>query len=367
MLFFAAIFLFIFVISVLVVIKKQIHIWIWSYIFQSIKRNKARDKDKPINIYFCFVDHFEPQWNNPSYEQEKKRVDLWVQEYPKLAKRHRDSRGCHPQHTFFYPAEEYRKEHLDKLAMLCKTGFGDIEIHLHHDHDTADGLKKKINDFKEKLYSHGLLSKDENGRIRYGFIHGNWALDNSRKDGRWCGVNNELEVLRETGCYADFTLPSAPSDTQTQKINSIYYAKDDPLKPKSHNCGIDVEVGKLPCGDLMIVQGPLGLNWKERKWRIFPRIENGDICGNNPPTEYRVDLWVEQHIHVKGAPNHIFIKAHTHGAQEKNRDILLGKSMDEMFDYLEKKYNDGEKYLLFYVTAKEIYDIIKNIEKGNIS
>ncbi|MEJ7636728.1 MAG: hypothetical protein WKF75_01760 [Singulisphaera sp.] len=50
-------------------------------------------------------------------------------------------------------------------------------------------------------------------------------------------VNNEIDVLRETGCYADFTLPSAPSPTQTRQINSIYYASDDPRRPKSHDRG----------------------------------------------------------------------------------------------------------------------------------
>ena len=50
----------------------------------------------------------------------------------------------------------------------------------------------------------------ERSEVGYAFIHGNWSLCNSRPDGRYCGVNNELDVLRETGCYADFTLPSAP-------------------------------------------------------------------------------------------------------------------------------------------------------------
>ena len=80
--------------------------------------------------------------------------------------------------------------------------------------------------FKELLADrHGLLARRrDTGELPYGFIHGNWALDNSRPDGRCCGVNNELAILRETGCYADFTLPSAPSPAQTAKINSIYYA-----------------------------------------------------------------------------------------------------------------------------------------------
>src|SRR5713101_1254028 len=123
---------------------------------------------------------------------------------------------------------------------------------------------------------HGLLRKRE-GRTLFGFIHGNWSLDNSRPDGRWCGVNNELQVLRETGCYADFTLPSAPSACQTRKINSIYYATDDPQRPKSHDTGTDVRVGGKPGGDLLIVQGPLALNWNSRKFSLLPRIENSEV------------------------------------------------------------------------------------------
>ena len=48
---------------------------------------------------------------------------------------------------------------------------------------------------------HGLLrAGPETGKIIYSFIHGNWALDNSRPDGRWCGVDNEIDILVETGC-----------------------------------------------------------------------------------------------------------------------------------------------------------------------
>jgi hypothetical protein len=46
-------------------------------------------------------------------------------------------------------------------------------VHLHHDQDTADGLREKLASFTEKHQKqHGLLTKDEEGRIRYGFIHG---------------------------------------------------------------------------------------------------------------------------------------------------------------------------------------------------
>ena len=198
----------------------------------------------------------------------------------------------------------------------------------------------------------------------WSFIHGNWALDNSREDGRWCGVNNELQVLKDMGCYADFTLPSAPSDTQTSTVNSIYYATDDPHKPKSHDAGIPVHVGGSPVGDLMIIQGPLTFLWKLKGIIPIPGIESGDIRTSSPPTKARVDAWIKTGIHVKGKPEWVFVKVHTHGAQERDMNTLLGPPAEEMFSYLEQQYNDGGQYCLHYVTAREMYNIVRAAESG---
>jgi hypothetical protein len=65
---------------------------------------------------------------------------------------------------------------------------------------------------------HGLLARDDRDQIRFGFVHGNWALNNSHPDGKHCGVVNELQVLLDWGCYADFTFPSAPDPTQPTTI-----------------------------------------------------------------------------------------------------------------------------------------------------
>lgn len=344
--------------------SRNMTIWLPAYIVQKLSRV---DAPGPKHIMFCFVDHYEPQWGRGvTLEQERARVDRWCEDYPKLADRHTDADGVRPQHTFFYPEEEYRKEHLDKLTELCNAGYGEIEVHLHHDNDTSENLTQTLSRFVTTLHeNHGALPIcKETGEIRYGFIHGNWSLDNSRADGRWCGVNDELLVLKHTGCYADFTLPSAPSETQTRKINSIYYATDDPCAPKSHDVGVDVSVGGKPVGDLMIIQGPLSLNWKDRKFGFLPRIEAGDIRSAMPPTDDRVDLWVDANVHVKGRPNWIFIKVHTHGTQEQDMDVLLGAAVDDMFSYLEDRYNDGVEYVLHYVNSRELYNIVKAAEAG---
>lgn len=341
---------------------RNMHIWLPGY----LRRKQRAASSGTVHVMFCFVDHFEPAWGKVDLDTERLRVDRWCREYRALASRHRDSDGRAPQHTFFYPEEEYRAEHLDKLAELCAGGYGEIEIHLHHDNDTAENFTRTLSSFNELLHTrHGALPRDpRTGQLRFGFIHGNWSLDNSRADGRWCGLNNELVLLRELGCYADFTLPSAPSDTQTHMINSIYYATDDPMRPKSHDRGEPVRVGGSPTGDLMIVQGPLGLDWKRRRFGLVPRIENADVRRACPPTRDRVDAWVRTGVHVEGRPDWVFVKIHTHGTQERDMDTLLGASADAMYSHLERAYNDGARYMLHYVTAREMYNVIKAAEAG---
>ncbi len=346
--------------------KKHMLVWLGSYLKQDWRAPPSGTARKgPRHVMFCFVDHFEPQYSRPSYEIEVKRVARWRQEYPKLCEGHRDADGRPPVHSFFYPEEEYRPEHLNALVEICQMGLGEIDIHLHHHNDTEAGLREKLQRFTQLLVNqYGALPVDANGKPLWSFIHGNWALDNSHPDGVCCGVNNELIVLREEGCYADYTFPAAPDPCQTSTINQIYYAKDDPMRPKSHDTGVRVKVGAQPSGDLMIIQGPLGLMFKNRKFGILPRIENADVRTNIPPSPDRIDAWVETGIHVEGRPEWIFIKVHTHGTQERDIDTLLGAPMDKAFSHLESKYNDGVNWQLHYVSARETYNIIKAAEAG---
>ncbi len=318
------------------------------------------------HLLFCFVDHFEPGWANPDLATEHARVARWRADYPKLCENHRDADGRPPVHSFFFPEEEYRAEHLDALVELCRMGLGEIDIHLHHHDDTEAGLREKLRRFTKVLVDrHDALPCDpQTGQPRWGFIHGNWALDNSHPSGIFCGVNNELTILREEGCYADFTLPAAPDPCQTSTINRIYYATDDPLKPKSHDRGERVRVGGHAVGDLMIIQGPLGLRWSSRKAGIFPRIENGDVRTSCPPSVERIDAWVSTGIHVEGRPEWILVKVHTHGTQERDTDTVLGPLMDGAFHHLESHYNDGREWKLHYVSARETYNIVKAAEAG---
>ncbi|MEI6809884.1 MAG: hypothetical protein WCN95_14295 [bacterium] len=383
---------------------KSLDKWFPDYV-RSILRRSGRIPG-PRHLLFCIADHFEPyrrvvcsdgQVRDASAKEAGGLVDAWADRYPASVAEFRDADGRAPCHTFFYPQEEYDPACLDRLARLCERGYGEVEVHLHHRNDTAAGLREKLVLFRDTLRTaHGLLGTWGGrrvgrvpGSIAYGFVHGNWALCNSRPDGDWCGVNEELGILSDTGCYADLTFPSAPSPTQPRMVNSIYRAVDTPGRPRGCDRGERVEVrGMLKecglltvdCGQrstgrntehqtlntspLLLITGPLGLNWRNRKWGILPRMENSEVTATSRPTIVRADLWVRQDIHVAGRPEWVFVKVHTHGCVEANREVLLGEDMRRLRQHLQSSYNDGKNWQLHYVSAREMYNVVRAAEDG---
>lgn len=370
---------------------KAVDKWLPGYL-QSIL-SRPRHVRGPRHLMVSVCDHYEPFRGGTDVATARQTVNDWVSAYPASVDGFHDADGRPPRHTFFYPQEEYDEAILDRLAAFCRQGYGEVEIHLHHRHDTPEGLRGKLSTFRDLLHTrHGLLGRERvsgsqhaaaslsvtgnetnnqqpitdnyaNCAVRYAFIHGNWSLCNSRPDGDWCGVNEELGILAETGCYADFTFPSAPSPTQPRMVNAIYYASDKPGRPRGADRGRRLSViSNSAEGALMLITGPLALNWRRRKWGLLPRFENADLCGSNPPTADRIRLWVDQRIGVAGRPDWIFVKLHTHGCLPQNTRVLLGPAMRRMHEVLQRDYNDGQSWQLHYVTAREMYNLVKAAE-----
>lgn len=321
--------------------------------------------DQPLHACIAVCDHFEPLHHTDKAGALRAIVD-WQTAWPGLVESHRDSSGRGPRHTFFYPVEQYDPDLIAPVAALCAQTGSEVEIHLHHDNDNEASLTALLQKGVQDLAQHGLLSRGADGVAKYAFIHGNWALDNSRPDGRWCGVSNELDVLKRTGCYADLTLPSAPDACQTRTINSVYYAKEDGCA-KSHDHGILVEAGKtalLRENHLLLVQGPLGLNWSRRKWGLVPRLENGDLTGANPPTLQRARLWLEFCPRVKNGAPWVFIKLHTHAGIPRNYRALLGDPARRFYDALAGLSRDVPGFHHHFVTAREMVNLVHAAEDG---
>lgn len=330
------------------------------------KRRFAPKPAGPVDIILALVDHYEPQVGKPPREKARERVEDWLARYPQIAERHRDWDGRAPAHSFFYPWDEYDEWEIAKIAELCRYGFGEIEVHLHHRDDTSDTLRAKFRDAIAAFRSHGALSAWPSGKPAFGFIHGNWALDNSRiENGRnYCGVNDEITILLQEGCYADFTFPAWSHLAQPKTLNSLYYAVDDPAKPKSHDRGTLVAAGRSAVSDaLLIVQGPL-VPFLRRAGVPRPAMDDADLASYRRYEPARLDRWVRAGICVQGRPDRVFVKLHCHGAADSNRQALLGTDLEAMFTDAESRYNDGRKYRLHYVSAREMFNIIKATEAG---
>jgi hypothetical protein len=307
-------------------LPRNAQIWFPGYV-----RSCWRKRPPIRRVWLTIADHFEPLRGNATLDQGLHRIAPWLKTWPEIASRHADSTGRPPVYTFFYPQEEYHPSLIDPLAEMARSGIADVEVHIHHDGEGEQNFVDRMSGFIDTLHSrHGLLRK-ENGQVRFGFIHGNWALDNSLPGGRWCGLNNELTLLHRLGCYADFTLPSAPSPAQTRMVNTIYWATDDPARPKSHDTGAPIRPGPQPDADLLMIPGPLALNWKQRSRGILPRVETGELAAHNPVTPERVRLWL-RHAPTNGPD--LYLKLFAHGALESNARHLLTGDLDLMCKYL---------------------------------
>jgi len=334
---------------------RHLHRWVGGYGRHFLGNLVLPRTEGTRHVLFAVCDHFEPLWGGASDALGRERVDRWTDGYPEFAHEFRDGDGLPPRHTFFFPGEQYAPSYLDSLGRLASAGLGEVELHLHHDGDDAPKLANDIFSYTRAYAQHGHLSRDAAGRLRYGFIHGNWCLANSRRDGKYCGVDSELQVLFDTGCYADFTFPSAPDETQPGIVNQIYWPAGDPAQARAHERGVRASVGRRMDGRILMIQGPLAI--ARRRGRIGLRIESAALTANDPGTSSRLDTWVSQAIHVKGLPDWVFVKVHTHGAPEAQAMSLLGEPGRAMHRTLGARYNDGKRFVLHYVTAREMFNV----------
>ena len=337
-------------------LPRHAELWLWPYLRE---RRRRRSLAAPKRVWLAVTDHYEPLGRGASVDTALGRVARWRDRWPRIAtEAPRDANGQPPQYSFFYPQEEYRRDLLDGIAEMVRLGVGDVEVHLHHDHDSAEAFVEKITEYCKRLTGdHGLL-RQQAGRTVFGFIHGNWALDNSRPDGRWCGVNGEIALLSQLGCYADFTMPSLPSPTQGRIVNQIYWCTPNPdQSPRSFDHGIRAETGQGRRGDLLMVTGPVGIRFGGR---LIPRVETGEIAGYDMPTPQRVRLWFDV-APVVGED--LFIKLYAHGAVESNLDPLLNDGLRNLYRWVaEEAERRGMQF--HWATAWQMYSAIDAIVRG---
>jgi hypothetical protein len=338
-------------------LPRHAEIWLVPYLRDRLR--KSTRSGKPRRAWVTITDHYEPLAIDSSVKTALACVAQWRDQWPRIATdAPSDAAGQRPQYSFFYPQEEYHRDLLDSIAEIVRLGVGDVEVHLHHDNEQRDSFIRKITEYCRRLTDdHGLLRRQD-GRTVFGFIHGNWALDNSRPDGKLCGLNGEIALLRDLGCYADFTMPSLPSATQGRIVNRIYWCKNNPdNRPKSFDQGIEATVGGGRCGDLLMIAGPVGVRFGGR---LMPRLETGEIAGYDMPTPSRVRKWFDW---APTIGDDLFIKLYTHGAQKRNSEPLLGGGLGNLFRWLAEEA-DRRGIEIHWATAWQMYQAVDALMNG---
>lgn len=321
---------------------------------------------KPKHLIFVVANHFEPAWSLNGFldlDAQRRRLDDWFLKARKIGEAVRDSGGTKFRHTNFYPAEQYERSLLETMAAMEREGLGETEIHLHHGvekPDTGENTRNILTEFRDCLaQEHKSLSRFEDDDLpRYAFVHGNLALANSA-GGKYCGVDDEMRILQETGCYADLTLPSAPDRTQVPKINSIYEAAGDFTQAVPHRIGKDLRVGasveRLP----VILPGALVFNWRRRiKGIPVPRIDDGALTANQPLDSARLNRWKNARISVLNKPEWLFIKLYCHGFFDYDQDFCIGESARKFFSEVVENGERTGDYKTHFATAREAFNII---------
>lgn len=331
---------------------RKYDIWFHGYV-QWLNERKPLP-ETTIHLLVFATDHFEPNYYS-------ERIYRWESGFPALARAHRDYYGRVHQHTWFYPGEQVGEPNLTMLSRLVAQGYGEVELHYHHFFDTYSSFQKRLEDSIALFQRYGFL-KTVDGRTKFAFIHGNAGLDNSEGP-ELCGVSQEIRLLLHEGCYADFTFPELWETAQPSSVNNIYETTDDP-GPKSYDHVLPLRGTPSP-DRLVIFQGPLLVSMSPNPLRMFFHVEDANLHPASPPSPARADKWVRAAVHVPQRPEWIFIKLWGHGASsDDDIDANLGAPMDRTLSYLEYKYNDGQRYVLHYVTAREAYNVARSAAAG---
>ena len=340
--------------------------WLLRYPFERVLSRLGQTAFDKKHIVFTIADHFEPSWSENGLldiDQQRRRLD----EYHKLARKTgeatRDSDNTKFRHTNFYPAEQYDKEILQQMAEMQAEGLGEVEIHLHHGvekPDTAENLRRQLIDFRDILAEeHKCLSRFEDSDLpRYAFVHGNLALANSC-GGRFCGVDGEMQILAETGCYADMTLPSAPDQSQVPMINKLYECGLSLDRAVPHKSGSSVSVNGILPQLPLIFTGPLVFNWTRKiKGLPVPRIDDGALVGNQSMNSARFRRWRNANITVKGQSEWIFIKLYCHGFFTHDQSASIGEDARRFFGELVENGEKTGDYRVHFASAREATNMV---------
>lgn len=318
--------------------------WLPRYCVSSIAEVFERDAP-PRHLMFVMVDHYEPGFGDEGAAFNRE----WIDAFRAVSSAHRDSHGNPYRHSWFYAYDHGNEAVLADLSLAVEEGLGEIDLHWHHPRELDNaGFERALDEAVRWFAKHGALVAAD-GTPHFGYIHGNWALDGCAP---FCHVTNELKILQDAGCYADFTFSTVGTSCQPSMVNTLYQATESDAS-LSHRTGEPLRVGS-PVDGFVIFGGPIGL--------LLPRLEYGAVEFYAKPTPRRVRFWVDSHISVDGRPEWAFVKVYTHSAQSFDALFRDGDLADVLTWLQDETKRRGIE--LHYVTAREAYNIARAAVSG---
>ena len=131
-------------------LPKHAELWLAPYLRNRLEH--ALNRTPPKRLWVSLTDHWEPWGGKASEEVATARVKAWTDHWPHIAwDAPPDAIGRPPCYTFFYPQEEYHPKTLAALEPMVADGVVDVEVHIHHEHDTAETFSEKIRHSSKKL------------------------------------------------------------------------------------------------------------------------------------------------------------------------------------------------------------------------
>jgi hypothetical protein len=170
-------------------------------------------------------------------------------------------------------------------------------------------------------------------------------------------VDNEMEILAETGCYADMTLPAAPGESQVAMINAIYQCGLPFNERAPHRVGRRLRVGDR-VRPPVILTGPLIFDWSGLARSLpRPKLDDGALTAAYPPGAARLKRWRNARISVSGRPDWVFIKLYCHGFFAGDQETTLGYPMLKFWSEAIESADRSGQFKIHFATAREAFNI----------
>ncbi len=311
------------------------------------------DREKtafPKDIVVAFIFICRPYGGSP--------VDLntVLTELADLASDHTDSDSVHLKMTFALHSLYSDSVEFSILSQWCGDQSSELELLLPCEVLKGRLFREALHRSVKRLNSLG-WARTIDAEIRLAVVR-----ERCENEHEWISLQRQIRALKDIGCYADMSFPDIGIRDQPVRINTICYMSSVASDPFVDRMAL--RTGEVGIGDLVVIDGPLLIDWTDWRHRFGPLVEDGRLTPMNPPDPCRAGSWIRANVHVIGQPNWIFAKLKIAEVSNVASVRKFREWLDRTLTYLETMYRDNEAYRLHYVTAREMYNISKAAEAG---